>query len=577
MERLSEKNCLILCRVSTLKQARQGESIEVQEKICLALAEAQNLGVFKIFREHFSGRKDKRPVIEDIFDCIKQNPGKISVLIIRGIDRMTRAGSTPYDQFKQRLFKYGITLLDSYGTIQPQINTLAHLGVEYDWSSHSPSEMTELILAQQSKKEVTDILTRTIGAEIELARTGYKVRSPNDGYINKIIFVEGKRKVIQVADPERSNLYVQMFELRASGAYTDIQIVNRINAMGFRTRPRNRWSKDKSRVIGQYGNIALTIKQLQVIIQNPIYCGVNTEKWLTEPIKTKYEGLVSIDTFNKANRTKVFIETLQENVVKIHRNHSPLHVKRLKNNPQFPYRFILCPVCNKPLTGSSSTGKSGQKFPAYHCSRKHVSFRVKQRDFDNTISYFTTNLEYKDGFLISLERALMKMYRGKENILEDFAARAAKNAAELEIHKKQRIDAFLSTQNATIRKELEKQIEELQNQIEQVTCEGKGLDIAEKDIHAFIAYAKNLMEHPENLLYTKDINRLRTFYGLVFDEVPTYTEIANGTPKLSLPYQLSKEFSQGKSELGCLNDLDWNEVQITIKKWNDVFNGLSPP
>jgi hypothetical protein len=40
---------------------------------------------------------------------------------------------------------------------------------------------------------------------------------------------------------------------------------------------------------------------------------------------------------------------------------------------------------------------------------------------------------------------------------------------------------------------------------------------------------------------------LKGLFSLVFDELPTYEEILNGTPKLSLPYKLSEEFSKTKS------------------------------
>ena len=55
------------------------------------------------------------------------------------------------------------------------------------------------------------------------------------------------------------------------------------------------------------------------------------------------------------------------------------------------------------------------------------------------------------------------------------------------------------------------------------------------------------MEHPvEMLVNQRNLPALRALFSLVFEELPTYEEIINGTPKLSLPYKLSEEFKANK-------------------------------
>jgi hypothetical protein len=50
------------------------------------------------------------------------------------------------------------------------------------------------------------------------------------------------------------------------------------------------------------------------------------------------------------------------------------------------------------------------------------------------------------------------------------------------------------------------------------------------------------MEHPAEM-HMKECNSaiLLSFFQLVFDQLPTYDEIVNGTPKLSLLYKAAKE------------------------------------
>lgn len=541
------RNCLIYCRVSSAKQAQQGESLEDQESVCRSIAERGNLKVLKVFREQFSGRKLERPVIGEIFAYLKGHPQKVDVLIVRAIDRFSRSGTFGYEALKQKLAEKGVALVDSYGVIQPQKNTLDHLGVEYSWSKVSPSEISELVMAHQGKNEVNQILTRMIGAEISLVREGYKVRPPNDGFLNKRVFVDGKKKVIQEADPARAPFFVKMFEMSAT--HSDQEVVDYVNLMGYRSKPQNKWSKSRDRIIGTSKGIELTVKQLQKIRQRPIYCGINNEKWLPVPIKTQYAGLVSVDTFNRANKGRVYVEEKKDGSIVIHKDYNPHQLKRTRDNPLFPHKsVVLCPLCQKPFLGSAPRSKSGKRVPTYHCCRGHKYYGVNKVEFEKQLTGFVTNLKYKEEFLRSFKVSLMNKYREKEKELGEFSVRVSENVTELETEKQNKINAFTSTTNEIIRAELEKQIDELHAQIEKARSERNEIEVQESDINAFTQYVKRLMEHPvEMLIKQEDITSLKSLFGLVFDELPTYNQIVNGTPKLSLTYRLSDQFTDDKS------------------------------
>ncbi len=546
MEKVVLKNCIIYCRVSSAKQAQQGESIEDQERICRGIAERENMNVLEVFKEQFSGRKDERPMVDEIFSYVKSNP-KVNFLIVRAIDRFSRGGTLGYESLKQKLAQFGVTLIDSNGIIQPSKNTLEHLGVEYDWSRIHPSEITELVMAQQGKSEVNQILTRMIGAEINLVREGYKVRRADDGYENKKIYVDGKKRVIQVLDPERAKFFVKIFEM--SITHTDQQILDHINAMGYKSKEMKIWSKSKDRIIGTREGLKLSIKQLQRIRQRPIYAGVNNEKWLQEPIKAEYPGLISIDLFNKANKGKIYIEEIRgSKTVKIHKDYNLRQLKRSKDNPLFPHKSVtLCPICKKPFLGSSPKGKR-KSVPTYHCARNHKYFGVNKNEFEKNLTNLALNLEYKDkAFTKAFEAVLINKFREKEKELGEFSVQAGKTVIELEIEKKNLIESYTSTKNEIIREEIEKKINKVHEEIEKTREQRNGIEVQENDIHAFVGYVKNLMEHPvEMLVKQKDLNALRGLFSVVFDELPTYEEIVNGTPKLSLPYRLSEEFKVNK-------------------------------
>ena len=79
----------------------------------------------------FQARETDRRDFEDILAYIKLHPGLVDHYVFKSIDRATRAGSEEYSVMKRRLAQYGVAMIDTNEVIQPSINTLENLGLEY--------------------------------------------------------------------------------------------------------------------------------------------------------------------------------------------------------------------------------------------------------------------------------------------------------------------------------------------------------------------------------------------------------------------------------------------------------------
>ena len=565
--------CVIHCRVSSAKQAQEGESLDVQESICRNIAADKGWNLAHTpWKESFSGRKTHRPMFAEVLDFLDKHPGEVRYYVFRSIDRFTRGGSFTYESMKRDLATRGVELVDSYGIIQPTKNTLEDLGFEYEWSKSSPSEIAEVVVASSAKHEVTNILTRLIGQEIRLTQRGYKMRAPQDGYLNEKIYVDGKKRTIQVPDPERALFLIEMFNLRAAGQLTDKEIVARVNAMGYRSRVHNRWDRTHQAVIARTGGQPLILKRFQEIIKRPIYCGVVCEKWTNwKPVKAQYEGLVSIDTFNAANRGKVVIRSIEDGNLEILYDHHPLKTvhRKTRNNPLFPFKnVVLCPLCGKPFLGSSPQGKSGKRFPTYHCSRGHKYFGVKKAVLEGHLERFIRRLRFHPEILRSLATVLLNRYRERQGEILKAASQVGYTVADLEAQKAQVVQAFKFAASDAMRRGLEAEAEKLELQIEGARSERNSLEITESDIESFTKEAKSIMEHPSILLKNPiNIQHQQMLYSLVFDEYPTYEEIVNGTPKLSWIFYLSSESCDPETMLVHLHSLEWNLIEDTVLRW----------
>lgn len=543
------------CRVSSSRQVQEGDSLQTQGEIVKRIGESNGWELkHPIWFEGFSGRKIVRPIFNEILEFIDENPGEVQYYVFKSIDRVTRAGASAYEQMKRDLSSRGVQMIDSMGIIQPMKNSLEDTGFEYTWSRNSPSEISEVVMATSSKQVVSEILTRLIRQEISLTQAGFKVRAPHDGYLNERTFVAGKKRTIQVIDPQRGKYIIAMFELRASGIYTDKEIVQKINAMGYRTKEHNKWSKDHTEIIGKNGGKELTVKKMQSLIIKPIYCGIVVEKWTKyKPIKAQYEGLVSIETFNQANKGKVYIQSTETSLEILYNVPSKTGSRRLKNNPLFPYKFIRCNQCHKPFCGSSPKGKSGKTFPTYHCARNHKYVGFKKEIFDEYVECFFTSLEFEPDILNSLHAVLLDRYRERQGEIMETASEVGHNVAELELQKAQAVKSFIATTSAPLRKGIEEEIEKLDKEINKAQEERNKLEITEKDIDLFIKEAKTIMEHPDKMLLNpSNPKQQEALLGLVFEEIPTFNEIINGTPKLTWIFKLSSEFRDKQSRLVCL-------------------------
>ena len=548
-------------RVSTLKQRMSGDSPEDQkiqiDRHRKIVATALNSNIINIhsfeFIESGSGQLEEQPILEAL-DWCKKNDRKISYFFIKSIDRLTRGGSTMYGVLKAQLVKYGIQLVDTYGVIgQKNVNTLEHLGLEYKWSTYSPTFISELLEAERARSEVRDILTRMIGAEARYVRLGYAVRTPPYGLINvKVDTAEhGKRVILRPKDDE--HIYVRrMFDGRLKGSLSDKEIVDDVNKLGYCSRKRLIHDKaDKRKVIGTTGGKKLNIKQLQRLIQNPIYAGINVEKWTDgKPVKCQqFNGIVTIDEFNRANRGKICIE-VNGNTITIHKNKpEKWRLTKRRENPDFAYKqFVLCPRCQNPLLGSASRSKSGKHIPYYHCSRNHKYWSKNRIEFDKTIEAFCSQLSFTKSFRNKFREIVLEEWEKRRDNARSDSVMIGNQIIQYQQDQQAITDKIKFLDSQVALKHLGSELERLELEIGRLRDSRNKKEDEETDIQTLINYCLYYMEHLKELLL-EGINPLKdaAMFGLVFDVLPTYENLLNGTPILAPVFELKRVYENSKS------------------------------
>ena len=535
-------------RVSTEKQGRDGDSPDDQKKQIDRYGDAHNMPIRKFFAFLESGSKVKQPMQEAIDYC-KDPKNQIKYFIIKSIDRFTRGGSRIYEDLKEQLDECGVSLIDVYGVISGEkVNTLDHLGFTYKWSEYSPSKKTEILEAERAKDELRDIMSRMIGAEIRYTQVGYWMRRPPFGFTSEKVETRHGKRTILKPHPEEAPLIRKMYELKALGTMSDRQIVDKMNALGFRTRKTYiRDNNDRSKIIGTRGGNPLEMTKINRYLENPIYAGVVKEKWTNDkPVRASFKGLVSFELYNQANRNRVELHESADGDIEHEQVRPDEKAKKGVRNDEFAYRrFIACPTCHNPLLGSASRGKMGKYYAAYHCSNHGHYYRIPKQEFEDTIRQFVTSITIDSAQLDALTDAVMVVWEKKHESVKEDAEAIQKRIDSLVQQKYVIIDKIKMVSSVTAIEMLEADLMKTDEEIAKLEA-NKSTTVEASDsvdIHKIVAYVKYFMEHLHELLIDLCNPSLKAqYFSVLFDKAPTYEEIKSGTQKESVLPEVNELF-----------------------------------
>jgi len=582
----------ILCRISSTDQI-QGDSLELQEEKGKELL--LELGLLpheiKVFREVFSGRKDDRPVFNQVMTFSKTHQASLQYGCIFDIDRFSRAGAGFYEQTKNTLKQMGIQLIDANRVIQPERNMLEGSGrkfgadFEYEWSRYSPSEANEIQRAQQAKDEVRKILLRVVSNQINYVQNGYEGRYAGYGFKNvKVLDPEtGRIRAMIQPHPEEAKYLIKMYEYAImihQNTLTIGQACKRINAMGYRSRRFNKWNVDKTRVIGTLGGAKLDSKQFWQYVQRINNAGFNCEKWThRQLVPKKSPRLIPIDVWNKANINKY-------KIIPDTNSHTGWRLLDLKNghkrnykleNPHFPYKgLIRCSKCNKTLYAAFSRGKSGKRFPLYYCNRKHKQVSFNPKELHKLLHSFFKDFALSENTLNIIESGLKYHFLGQIKYHRLCETTRKAQIEKLKEKAQSIYDKISYLTNKALVTQCELDYENTIAEIAQLEALSTESTYTEEDIKLMIANAIKLLEHLDQILLNTDNQEvLRGFWSCIFLEKPTFEELTLRTPKLSQIVQLKGVIDDRKD--GWYKD---DELMRTLfeelVRWNDVLKRLIP-
>ena len=209
------KGAVGYARVSTDEQARENNSLAMQQKRIATFCNQNEIPVLRIFQESESARTMDRPGLTDLLNYCRVNRKNISRFVVCDLSRLAR---NVHDQAQiiVSLKQLGITVdsIDEPLTNDSAMGQLVRnmLGSIHQFFSDALSEKTRTRMQEAVKQ----------GRFLWPAPVGY---------------VNLKKEKRIIPDPKRAPLVRQAFELVASGRYaTTDAVLKVITAMGLTTK-----------------------------------------------------------------------------------------------------------------------------------------------------------------------------------------------------------------------------------------------------------------------------------------------------------------------------------------------------
>lgn len=253
------KRIAIYIRVSTLDQAREGYSLEAQEKALRKWCSERGYVIYDLYADRGISGKDikHRPEMNRLLEDAED--GKFDIVLFWALSRFTRSVSDLYDTM-ERFQKWNIAMI-SYTE-------------SFDTSTPMGRAMIGIVgVFAQLERELTG--ERVSAAMAERATHGKRTCSEILGYDKK-----GKDSfTINEEEAEYVRFCFDTYLLRKNLS----EVAQEARAKGY----KGKRGKEPSAY------------SIQKILTRTVYCGYNT--YCGQLYKGNYEPIISLGTFNKAN------------------------------------------------------------------------------------------------------------------------------------------------------------------------------------------------------------------------------------------------------------------------------------
>lgn len=482
MTKEQKQYAVVYCRVSTDEQAKEGLSIETQEKICSELLLKDGYVQLPTLKdEGRSGKDMNRPAMRELMKLV--NERQIRAVYVVHNDRIGR-NTKDYLVFKDLLKKQEVTLKCVY---QPMLGGDSATARTMDTLMMSFNEMQRLITAEKVKSVMT-----------EIAKAGYFPTCPPAGYFNttnpdKTIGRIGRN--IIAPDPVMGPLITELFHLYARGDMNVYEVADVMYEKGLRNQQGQRVQPNR----------------LYPLLHNRIYLG--EVHWGGVVVKNgKHKPLIDEGTFNAV---QAILEEKNRRAC------------RRRKYEWLLAGLIVCPRHQRRYTAEWHLNK---KLAYYHCSHRNGCGKyIEMTKLEGMVADKFRDLEFSDEFVELVVEKARKIFHERRKKYDARRQGIINRRTALELRRKRvenkLFDGTLTDEDFTrIRKEVQTDLAQIEDTLAQL--EG------ERELNVDIAQEVLLLTRDIYKAYTKASKKLKRQYLTLFWD---HFEVLDGVILTSTP------------------------------------------
>lgn len=546
----SQTACVLYCRVSSVKQLREGDGLRGQERRCREYAQSKGYEVLRVFHEKgLTGSLLDRLAMDELLAFLKER-GQETVVVIEDLKRFARDVSVH--------FSLKLALDACGGRLESPL---------FRFEDTPEGHFIETIVAAQAELERNQNRRQVRSRMLSRLEAGYWVFAPPPGYR----YVRDPiHKQVLVPD-DRAELVREALEGFAAGRFSGQADVVRFLLRGGFFGPGNRVTSRHQNVAGR-------------MLRQALYAGmVGYAPWKVTPREGRHPALITWETHR---RILARLDTSQRP-----------YSRREKVRADFVLRgLVSCASCGHPLTGSWSRGER-QRYAYYHCHLRacaEYGKTIPRAKLEEAFCRVLMNLETPEVVMKMMEVLLTDHSRLRLVRQEAEQSVAAQALRILEEEINVLAERIAATERASVASALERRIEKLEGERIALSrrlapvAEGELMQAAQSAGTAFLAVS-GVVKSPYESWESGDAVRRHLIGGLVFDALPTYDRKEGfGTVNLSLPYRVSRTLMDSESRLvdptgktsntcGATNcpPIDWEELGRSLVQFAQTLSSVA--
>ena len=513
MNHLNGKTAILYRRVSTTEQKLHGNSLTAQKSSLREFCSNNNIEIKKEFQEDYSAKNFNRPEWNRLNEYAKKNKGKIDYLLVYD-----------WDRFSRNAFE-ALGVIENFKKLDIEVNCINK------WVNNSDPTQIIMQLMYLGMPEVDNKIRS------QKVRMGMNQARKEGRWVSKqpIGYVKGRDefdKPLMKPDPQKAPLVTELFELFATGIYSQNELIK----------------------MNKFRKLNLSKSNLSRMLRNVLYVGKidisDLEDVQEQVIDAQHEPIVGEETFN----------TVQIQLGKRNRFKG-----KIKKHDEVLYLrgHLKCKKCGSNLTGSRSKSKTGNYYYYYHCNpKKGCNERFKIEDAHNELKLLFDSLkppkEIGDLFELILEDHYKTLKTTKISQIKRLEEEIKGLKGRLQTLLDKLLEGVISNENyKDYNSKIEAQILEKKNLLIE-------LNDYQEDLQDYISFGLNLLNNLDEF-FTKSDSRIKgKLLSSIFDEKMEFDGEKYRTPKFNEAIELIYSNIKGLESLETKKGDDLSKVSHLV-------------